>query len=565
MTIDDLDKEINRRKNFTHPPIDTRRQIRLLRISLPEEEDDDDDTAYGNLPQQPIAATDAHYTIEVVDVADLHRTRYRALSYIWGPAQAPDDVREIHIGGNGGGQQPFAVRRNLADFLATAAGKRVAGLFFVDAVCIDQLCHAEREAQVQLMERVFRNADEVVAWLGRLDDDDDDGDADNVRALARAISDEKGNYGITRDGCGCCSRPRRRRRPEDWTAIEWAGFRYLSYHAYWGRIWIVQEIQLASHATVWCGFFTFPLSLFGTSPSSSSPSSRHAPLIRFGADGRPWTSQGPGARARSPAETIVTHRLRLVLRPARDPLFSGTLDEMTTAVASSGGTVVFETYQSRVPDLLHQIVRKFGGLACSDPRDRLYGLLGLLHERSRALITPDYSRGVDHAVYQALRAGLLEIHREQWPVLGGASTATTTADIYYGGGAGRGYVDGEDKICGSDCLAYYCDVRDAFGIPDSRAAALLRRVLDELDFRNRWVDAVTFRLCDNGWDGGATAQFASDVRKVLGRAECQLDGDGDGDGDDDDDDDDCGTIEVAGERPWLLRFHERERRAVQKL
>jgi hypothetical protein len=55
---------------------------------------------------------------------------------------------------------------------------------------------------------------------------------------------------------------------------------------------------------------------------------------------------------------------------------------------------VAENFPSQTLDLLHEIVRKFSKLQCSDPRDKIYGLLSLLNERSKAKVKPEYSEGV---------------------------------------------------------------------------------------------------------------------------------------------------------------------------
>jgi hypothetical protein len=411
---EELDKRWNRESDFKYPAIDAKSHVRLLRFSHRE--------------RPPCLAC---YELEIVALADLSQTQYKALSYTWGHAHTTDDIQEIEVGG-----QPIFIRRNLFDFLNTATAKCEYGLFFVDAICINQLDYSERQAQVQEMDHIYRNANEVIAWLGL----PDQSQLENVRALNQT-------KGI--DCKNCVS----------WTTAQWAGFNYLSYHGYWNRVWIIQEVLLATSLTIWCGFFAFSPTLFEAAlyPLSS-------PRARIADNGRPVAIVGGLSRLRTPAEITVTHRLRHVLRPVKDTLAQGTKigtwEEMKMDLMKP--STVTETYQSQIPDLIYQIVRKFSKLECSDPRDRLYGLLGIIHPRSRARVKPDYTREVSHTYYQALKVGYQELYHERGVLAFSHS----------------GFMDDE-------YLGYYCDVRDSFGIADGESLSILREVLGELQFQIR--------------------------------------------------------------------------------
>ena len=399
---EELDKRFNRKSGFNHPSIDPERHVRLLRLSCLE-------------PYQA-----CNYSLETFPLEDLPSTHYKALSYTWGAARILDDIREIEIDG-----QSISIRLNLYHFLKTAAAKGEYGRFFIDAVCINQLDHEERQFQVPEMARIYRNAKEVIAWLGL----PDTSQFENVRALSQ-IKDK--NCAI-------------------WTTAQLDGYKYLSHHRYWSRIWIVQEVLLASRIVIWCGFFTFPPELF-KSVSHSLPF--HG--ARFDGRGRPARIHGYQSRFSSPAEITISHRLRQVLLPAKDTLAQGTnvgtLEEMKKNLRKA--STVVETYQSLVPDPIYQIVRKFSRLDCSDPRDKLYGFLDLIHERTGVKIMPDYTKDVDYAFYQALKIGLDELHFE----------------------VGVKYGDGE-------YLGYYCDVRDAFGISEGPSRSILQKVIRKLNLR----------------------------------------------------------------------------------
>ncbi|ERF76372.1 hypothetical protein EPUS_07079 [Endocarpon pusillum Z07020] len=382
--MDELDKALNRKSGFKYiatDQFDARQHVRLLRTVSRERDG-------------PLS-----YSLEIVPLEHLRGVSYKALSYTWGRA---DLVDAILVDG-----QKIFIRRNLYDFLEIASAKGEHGLLFIDAICINQNDHNERQSAVQEMARIYRNADQVIGWLGPLEPPA----LDNVRALVH-----------------------RSHRPAAWTAAQWDGFRYLSCCRYWSRVWVVQEVLLASNMSVWCGAFTFPLTLFGM----STPTMPRAE-IRVDDNGRPAKAVSALSLLRSPAETIVTHRSRLV--HLRNPY------------------TVTETFQSQTPDLLHEAVSNFGSLESSDPRDKLYGLLGILDERTRARVEPDYTKGVSHAFYQALKIGLQELHCDS------------------------GVVSCPKEAALGRYLAYYCDARDAFGMADGESISLLRQVLSELCFQ----------------------------------------------------------------------------------
>ncbi|KAI2464391.1 HET-domain-containing protein [Annulohypoxylon bovei var. microspora] len=420
----DLDKVMNRDSCFKYPIINAQTQTRLLRLS-------------------PDHTTNRYmsYSLEIFDLSNLHSTEYAALSYTWGHATSIEDIYEISIN-----EQPFFVRRNLFDFLTTAAGKGVSGLFFVDAICINQLDSTERLSQVREMARVYRNANKVVSWLGIPETIQD---LANVRILAQ-----------TRDKMSC----------GHWSGQQWDGFKYLSYHPYWSRVWIVQEVLLARSVEVWCWFFIFPLTLFAgvISPNFQLPE------VRLSGDGRPRTVINAISRSCSPAEKIITHRARHVFRPIADPLAQGTavgtLEEMTTGLMRP--YMVTETYQSHTPDLIHEVIQKFGMLECSDPRDKLYGFLGVLRDSTRAKVNPNYAMPVSYAFRQALKIGLEETGGEYWFGM----YSRSREHVY------------------SIWLAYYCDVRDAFNMEDSESMAILQEVVAELRSEARMTEPMVEEL-----------------------------------------------------------------------
>ncbi|KAI3323169.1 heterokaryon incompatibility protein-domain-containing protein [Xylariaceae sp. AK1471] len=464
-----IDKNLNLKSGFRHTVIDASTQIRLLRA------------------RPDGRSCIARYSLEAICLVDLCVTQYRALSYTWGKACSAD-ICAIEVDG-----QPFYVRRNLHDFLVTAAAKNEHGLFFADAICINQLDAQERQLQVAKMTQVYQHANSIIAWLGL----PDPVQLENVRCLAQG-------YGAERSS---------------WTTAHWKGLQYLSYHPYWRRVWVVQEVLLAHSIDLWCGFFSFPVSLI----AGLLPDSCGQRTVKIDEAGRPSIAGDNPWRCESPAAKIITHRTRCLIRPARDGLAQGTrvgtLEEMSRALTRPSTEVT--TYQSTVMDPLHEAIRTFGNLECSDPRDKLYGFLGILNERARGRVKLDYTKDKKFAYYQTLKIGFEEIYGEE------GST------VYL---CPRG-----ERV---PYIAFYCDARDAFGMGDEESLRILRDVLKELRFQTQlengffevqWQQQFVWR--------DSEIRLCPELRQIL----------------------QASLSEPPVTHNWLFRFHQRQLRILRRL
>jgi hypothetical protein len=157
---------------------------------------------------------------------------YQCLSYTWG---SREKTAELNLNG-----QIFHITQNLDEALRGIRDKINMSVFWIDAICIDQENLQERNRQIPRMHQIYEMADAVLVWLGN---------ADGVAELAMEFIDELG-------------------RPE-WTAFEgdtevklkwsprlarcWAALYRLLLRPYFRRLWVVQEIAVASVPTVFCG------------------------------------------------------------------------------------------------------------------------------------------------------------------------------------------------------------------------------------------------------------------------------------------------------------------------
>ena len=85
-------------------------------------------------------------------------TRYECLSYTW-DGQMPD--RSIYCGG-----KPMPVTANVEAAMRRLRRKHRPRWLWIDAICINQVCVEEKNAQVSMMADIYRNARTVLVWLG---------------------------------------------------------------------------------------------------------------------------------------------------------------------------------------------------------------------------------------------------------------------------------------------------------------------------------------------------------------------------------------------------------------
>jgi hypothetical protein len=145
---------------------------------------------------------------------------YRCLSYMWG-----DSSLSFTIQVNGRSMQ---VGENLHDFLVVAAERFAEEPLWIDAICINQGDMEEKRVQVQKMGKTFREAIEVLVWLGNSSHI-----ADLFASTRTTLSELKKDLSYT---------------AFDQILEEFRSGAYeLRFHPYWERAWIKQELALAQH------------------------------------------------------------------------------------------------------------------------------------------------------------------------------------------------------------------------------------------------------------------------------------------------------------------------------
>ncbi|MCJ1431518.1 hypothetical protein MMC27_000871 [Xylographa pallens] len=263
--------------------------------------------------------------------------KFEALSYTWG---LPDRTAKITVQDDDLQTSTVAITRNLATALPYLRYEHANRVLWVDAICINQDDLAEKSSQVQRMADIYGHAELVVAWLGPESEDsgraltlmDSLGSKIRVDWVTQSMQAAEGEDQDLADPA--TSLP--------YSTAEHSAIYNLFCRSWFERIWIRQEIQLATKAVLVCGSSAIPWSSF-----------RNAVFCLYR---KPRIEDVPGLSKRID--------------------FLDDLADYGTSY-SALGMIIFQTRHCK----------------CSDPRDRVYAVLGLLHEfdKERWTLKPDYT------------------------------------------------------------------------------------------------------------------------------------------------------------------------------
>jgi hypothetical protein len=250
---------------------------------------------------------------------------------------------------------------------------------WIDAVCINQASTEEKSIQVANMGRVFATADRVISWLGpeennsniafpflqnaarRIDMDWDEFEVHpsevGVEILERLNGSHSKRLGIY--GLIDALIP--------WDVEEAKSVCTLLGRPYFERAWVLQEVRLAKHVLLQCGFATLAEEDF-------------------------W-------------KTTYCLPKKDIIEVTKNGLWPSTWVEPLLQVKRLG-----IMRSQRVELSYHMIRQDMRTFHCRDPRDRMYSVLGLLRQKDRELkICPDYSRDIEE-VYVDIVQHILKSH-----------------------------------------------------------------------------------------------------------------------------------------------------------
>ena len=218
---------------------------------------------------------------------------------------------------------------------------------WVDALCINQRDIVERGQEVKRMGKIYRQACNVVIWLGN-EGKGSDTAMDLIRTLSNACSagqDKKLGDSL-------------RQRPDLLGQCCWRALSELLDRPYWDRLWVLQEIALGGgrtailcgqEAVTWGEFYDAIYS-FGT----------HNVDVFFSLIDRERKAAGLPASGLKRNKLIHLNTEQSVQRGHAKPQFMCMLDLGRKSLVT-------------------------------DPRDKIYGLLGMMEASVSDQIVPDYT------------------------------------------------------------------------------------------------------------------------------------------------------------------------------
>lgn len=257
---------------------------------------------------------------------------YRALSYAWGDQTRPE---EIFLDGH-----PLKVGPNLCLALWQLQSYSRVEVFWIDALCINQSDDSERSEQVSKMRAIYERAEEVVVWLGRRYSR-----TASVFSLLENLYEHRLNMEYVANSLKV-----------ELDSLE--EIINLFRAGYWHRIWVIQEVNSARKIIIQCGKYKID-----------------------------WL------KVKAVQEMLWADHDRYLLRQSS---YESRLLNLDVLIVR-GGVKALEIPRcdpsSNLPDL-YTMISTFWTKAATDPRDKIFALVGLTTARDDPRFVIDYAASV---------------------------------------------------------------------------------------------------------------------------------------------------------------------------
>lgn len=179
--------------------------------------------------------------------------RYHALSYCWG--NATNTVQALCNG------KPFSITPNLHAALRHLRKPDSSCRLWVDAVCVNQHDIAERNQQVSIMRQIYAHALRVDVWLGPSDADTAEATKliDGIALKCCLSTYGEGNRAWWIEQLKRENDPRRVLPTIALTGLPhpsahpWLAMKQYYNRAWFGRVWVIREVQASLEVRVLCG------------------------------------------------------------------------------------------------------------------------------------------------------------------------------------------------------------------------------------------------------------------------------------------------------------------------
>jgi len=259
---------------------------------------------------------------------------FEALSYVWGK---PDFTKVITLD-----DQKVRITERLAAVLRHLRLPRQERTLWIDAICINQRDLAERQEQVGYFRDIYSSCSSDILWLSPGNQDSSEG-MSVVRQLVELQRKWKEGGKEAEDGW-LERRLSDRIKEADAEKLE----RLLNHESVWKRVWIMQEISCAPKVILRCGYDTLDWALVEE-------------VIRGGLH---YTDAFHGA---------FGHGF--------DPSKAWVVTFCTAKFIANQREAVTRMHKGENSTLL-DVLARFKHTESTDPRDKIYALLGLVNDKT---------------------------------------------------------------------------------------------------------------------------------------------------------------------------------------
>lgn len=332
---------------------------------------------------QPGPAT-ANLEIEIFHAKLSSSPTYEALSCVWGsqdrtniafvleqvdqppgPSQTNwGQPRRSQMDVNSKSRLALPITRNLAIALRHLKCPASARVLWIDAICINQDDLSERSSEVLNMDSIYSKARQVTVWLGPSRANSSLA-LETLRRLGEGVDYSVETNHISYKPGSLASSLEKDTNALKSNANSWIAIKNLIHREWFSRLWVFQEIGLATNAIVVAGKDCLDWQVF--------------------TNGLLWV-------------WVVSEYLNEIIENLEMDEFdsSNLFGFLTLSKGSRNG-------RTRSVFNLLELTTK---LSCSDARDRLYAIRSLVVPQQRSLIVPDYSKSVKE-VYKAFTLRLI--------------------------------------------------------------------------------------------------------------------------------------------------------------
>jgi hypothetical protein len=319
---------------------------------------------------------------------------YMALSYTW---ENGFNRQEISLSGN-----KRSVSANLVDALRQLRQEFGDLVLWADQLCINQDDYAEKASQIQKMRSIYERATRVIAWLG-VSANDSDLVFDTLRRIDKYDTLSL-KTSLLSDTVRELKQTTSNSHDQIWDATKVldtlrTALPAFAARRYWSRLWALQEFVLATNVLIMCG-----------SKIITDVTLRNAwNILRKAANNPNSIAQHKGSTISDIIAIAETWRC--------DSMWWDAWLGIKCLIDQRDG------YHSRHPHqnlhhmmdhkmfmVMYRTLTTFSGqlrMSCSDPRDRVFSLLGLATDSHEFGHFPDYTRSTE-SIYEELARNFIQ-------------------------------------------------------------------------------------------------------------------------------------------------------------